>query len=68
MTQLLVASYLVAAAIAARWSFHNGNHREAASLTARILGSVVAGLVWPAIVVELWLFDPDDARRRNRRR
>ena len=59
--------YLAAGAVAARWNLRHGEHRPEASTTARVVSSVVVGMAWPWLVVDLWLGDPDDTRRVRRR-
>jgi hypothetical protein len=62
----LIPLYLVAAVVGARWNFHNGNHRLEASTTAKVISSIVVGLVWPWIAVDVWLLDPGDTRRSRK--
>lgn len=65
---VVVPAYLAVAAVAVRWNLRHGEHRPVASTTARVVSSVVVGLAWPWLVVDLWLLDPDDTRRSRRRR
>ena len=63
---VVILAYLGAGAVAGWWSFQNGNHRPEASTAAKVVSSVVVGLVWPGIVVDLWLLDAEGTRRSRK--
>lgn len=60
---LLAVLYALAGIGAAMWSYRHGTHRPEASTVAKVGSSIVIGLVWPAMLIDLWLLDPDDTRR-----
>lgn len=65
-TAVAIPLYLVAAAVGAWWSFRNADHRPDASISAKIISSILMGMVWPWIAMDVWLLDPGDTRRSRR--
>lgn len=63
----ILVLYAIAGLGGAAWSYRNGNHRPEASTVAKVASSIVVGLAWPALLIDLWLVDPDDTRRRRGR-
>lgn len=64
---LLAVLYAIAGLGAAMWSYRHASHRPEASTVAKVGSSILVGLVWPAMLVDLWLLDPDDTRGRRGR-